>query len=197
VSFVPDLAVEGKAHGREAGAVVVVQRTGYRVGQFGRALAPWVPERDLALAAAILSPVQLAAFQRLPAADQRHAARVARTLLAADARDPDLIVAALLHDLGKVEATGSGRVWLPHRVANVLLSRRWPAIWRRLSDQPHAGPALGCYLLRHHAVLGAAWAARLGVAPRACQLIAAHQEGVVAPDLLPALAQLRQADDRS
>ena len=191
------MAVEGEAQLGEAEAVVVVQRTGYRVGQFGRALAPWVPERDLALAAALLTPTQLAAFQRLPAADQRHAARVARALLAADACDPDLLVAALLHDLGKVAEAGRGRVWLPHRVANVLLARWWPAAWRWLSDRPRSGPALGCYLLRHHAALGAAWAARLGVSSRACQLIAAHQAGTVAPDLLPALAQLRQVDDRS
>jgi len=31
--------------------------------------------------------------------------------------------------------------------------------------------------LRQHPTLGATWAARLGVAPRACALIAAHQDG--------------------
>ena len=68
-----------------------------------------MPGHDRALAAAMLAPPQFAAFRRLPAADQRHAAAVLRLLLAEGARDPDLLVAALLHDLGKVEEHGGGR----------------------------------------------------------------------------------------
>ena len=174
-----------------------VERIAYRVGQFVRALSPWVPGRDRALAAAVLAPAPLAAFLRLAAADQRHAAAVLRLLLAEGARDSDLLVAALLHDLGKVEERGAGRVRLPHRVARVLLERYWPAAWELASARPRRGPLLGCYLLRHHPALGAAWAARLGCPPRACALIAAHQDGAVAADLDDALCRLRRADDRA
>jgi hypothetical protein len=130
-------------------------------------------------------------------ADQRHAARVARSLLAEGARDPDLIVAALLHDLGKVDPQGEGRVTVAHRVAKVLLARLSPGTWARLSATPSPGFARGCYLLQHHPALGAAWAAALDVSPRARALIAAHQEGTACSDAADALLRLRRADDRA
>lgn len=176
-----------------------------------------VPARDRALAAAMLPPAQLAAFAQLASTDQRHAARVLRALLAQGERDADLLVAALLHDLGKVDPCGIGRVRLPHRVSKVLLRRSSPALWRRVSSRPGRGPLHGYYLLHHHPALGAAWALRLGVAPHACALIAAHQgdgagealgvESVMAAATKGAdwdaaefgrlLAALRWADDRA
>ena len=172
-------------------------RARYRVGQFARALVPWTSTRDRALTAAVLSPAQCAAFRSLAAADQRHATRVLRRLLAEGVRDPDLLVAALLHDLGKVEPGGAGRVRLAHRVAKVILARAWPRAWDHLSARPRRGPAMGCYLLRHHPALGAAWAARLGCTPRTCALIAAHQGGQVAASEQGALCRLRRADDQA
>lgn len=169
----------------------------YRVGQLGQALSPVVPHRDVRLAAALLAPPQLAVFQRLPATDRRHAARVLRRLLAEGARDPDLLVAALLHDLGKIDLARRGRVRIAHRVARVVLQPRWPAVWHWLGARPRRGALFGCYLLRHHAMLGADWAARLGCTPRACALIAAHETGDVPSDLATALAWLRRVDDWS
>jgi len=136
-----------------------------------------VPLRDRALAVALLTPPQLAAFCLLAPTDQRHAVRVLRALLARGERDADLLLAALLHDLGKADPQGLGRVRLPHRVSNVLARRLAPGFWDWASAQPGRGPLRGYYLLRQHPTLGATWAARLGVAPRACALIAAHQDG--------------------
>jgi len=76
-----------------------------------------VPLRDRALAVALLTPPQLAAFCLLAPTDQRHAVRVLRALLARGERDADLLLAALLHDLGKADPQGLGRVRLPSRVA--------------------------------------------------------------------------------
>ncbi len=177
--------------------VVGIGRVAYRIGQLGRGLVPWVPDRDRTLAAAVLTDRQFAAFQRMSPADQCHAVRVVRLLLAEGARDPDLIIAGLLHDLGKVDAQGPGRVLLVHRVAKVLLVRLLPDLWDRLSDTPQSGLARGFALLRHHPALGATWAATLDVSPRACALIAAHQEGPICPDAIAALTQLRCADDRA
>lgn len=177
--------------------MVGIGRAGYRIGQFVRGLVPWVPARDRALAAAVLTARQFAAFCLMTPADQRHAVRVARSVLAAGARDPDLIVAALLHDLGKVDPQGLGRVMVVHRVAKVLLVRLSPRTWARLSAISRPGIGRGCYLLQHHPALGAAWAAGLDVSPRARALIAAHQEGTVGPDATDALLHLRRADDRS
>ncbi len=174
-------------------------RAGYRLGQFGRALDFRVPHRDRALAAALLTPAQLAAFHLMGSPDRRHAARVTRALQDAGARDPDLLVAALLHDLGKVDAAGRGRVRLPHRVSKVLLARLAPWLWRWAGGRARRGPTRGYYLLQQHPALGAAWAARLGVSPRACALIAAHQEGPGRSVGVDAtlLRQLRAADDRN
>ncbi|MFN8511694.1 MAG: hypothetical protein U0232_04685 [Thermomicrobiales bacterium] len=169
----------------------------YRIGQFGRGLAPWVPARDRALAAAVLTGRQFAAFCSMAPADQRHAVRVARALVAEGARDPDLIVAGLLHDLGKVDPQGHGHVLVIHRVAKVVLARLSPGAWGWLSAVERPGFVRGCYLLQQHPALGAAWAADLGVSSRACALIAAHQEGTVGPDAADALVWLRRADDRA
>jgi hypothetical protein len=149
------------------------------------------------LAAAVLTGRQFAAFCLMSPADQRHAARVARALVAEGTRDPDLIVAGLLHDLGKVDRWGRGRVLVFHRVAKVLLARLWPGAWTWLSDADRPSVVRGCYLLQQHPALGAAWAADLGVSSRACALIAAHQEGLVGAGAREALARLRRADDRA
>jgi hypothetical protein len=190
-------------------------RASYRLGQLGLALSPLVPARDHALAAALLTPPQLAAFGLLAPNDRRHAVRVLRILLAGGERDADLLVAALLHDLGKADPQGLGRVRLPHRVSKVLARRLLPGLWNRVSARPGRGPLRGYYLLRQHPTLGAAWAARLGVAPRACALIVAHQDGDDGDVTTPAsaaatgrprwdtdefarvLAALRWADDRA
>lgn len=171
-----------------------------------------VPERDRALAAALLTPSQLAAFSLLAPTDRRHAARVLRALLARGERDADLLLAALLHDLGKTDPHRLGRVRLLHRVTKVLARRLAPGVWVWASARPGRGPLHGYYLLRRHPLLGATWAAQLGVAPRACALIAAHQDGdqgafasLAGPDgtrweadeFARALAALRWADDHA
>lgn len=169
----------------------------YRAGQFAQALWPRVAPRDAALARAILEPPAQIAFERMPPADRRHAARLCRRLLALYPRDSDLATAALLHDLGKVARAERGRVRLPHRVAHVLLKHFAPAFWGQLTDQPTPGPLHGLYLLRHHAQLGAAWAHELGVSRRACELIAAHDGADCTPGLVTTVALLRAEDQRS
>ncbi len=153
-----------------------------------------MPTRDRALAAALLTAPQLAAFGLLAPTDQRHAARVLRALLTRGERDADLLVAALLHDLGKADPQGLGRVRLSHRVSTVVVRRLAPGFWDWASARPGRGPLHGYYLLRQHPALGAAWAAHLGVTPRACALIAAHQDGAAPslPTTVPPIAIARE-----
>jgi len=79
-------------------------------GRFTRALYPGAPRsEDLAWVATILPPEVDAAFLRQPRHDQRHAIGVARDVEArlvgtADAGDPRWLAAALLHDIGKLDA---------------------------------------------------------------------------------------------
>jgi hypothetical protein len=96
-------------------------------------------------------------------ADQRHCLAVRDALLAVGARDPDLLVAALLHDAGK------GRTGLPPRVVHALGQAygSWiPVLARRL-------PALrpGLDRLADHPARSADLASDAGCTPRTVELI--------------------------
>ncbi|RLC68630.1 MAG: hypothetical protein DRI52_09655, partial [Chloroflexi bacterium] len=95
----------------------------YRVRQFWWALRAQVPADAWPIIEANLTAEQLALFRTMPPSDQRHSLNVYRTLLAEGQTNQDLLVAALLHDVGK--AGGQLRLW--HRVAIVLLRAFWPA----------------------------------------------------------------------
>lgn len=144
--------------------------------------------------AALLSAHQRAAWDALPAMERAHLARVGRTLLEAGHTAPDLLVAAVFHDVGK--HTGRGGVRLLHRVARVLLDRFAPGQIARLRASS-AAPALlyPLWLSVHHARLGAAHAGELGCSPRVCWLIAHHEDTPPVQDA--GLAALQWADNRS
>lgn len=146
-------------------------------------------DRDAILAEA-LSPPQDAAFATLPAFDQRHLCAVYRFLKARGVSSPELLQAALLHDLGKV--ANGGRVRLLDRAAKVVLETVAPGALHRLSALPAPRWRRGLALAVHHPVLGAAWAAELGCNERVCWLIAHHADEAPPDD--PELALLIRAD---
>jgi hypothetical protein len=148
-------------------------RTRYRIAQGVDSLVPRVPaDRDTILAA-VLSPEQRRAFLGLSSVDQAHLFRVYRAVKTAEpAASSDLLVAALLHDIGKVSP--EGRVRLVHRVLRVALAKFAPAIWKRASALPAPRWRLGFALAEHHPVLGARVAEHLGSSVRTCWLIEHH-----------------------
>ena len=79
-------------------------------GRFVRALWPGPPRADdLAWVESVLTPAGFVQFRRQPNHDQRHAIGVARDMEArlagtVYARDPRWLSAALLHDIGKLDA---------------------------------------------------------------------------------------------
>jgi len=101
----------------------------YRVSQFFRALVAWVPKRELGLLSEYLTPPQAELFQRMPRSDQRHGLDVFHALRRKRQHAHDLLVAALLHDVGK--SGGGLRLW--HRVLIVLIKALWPQLLDRLS----------------------------------------------------------------
>lgn len=169
---------------RKPGLGHVLARTIYRARQFFHALtAPLVLEEPEGVDE-VLTPAQRALLDRMPAADRRHAFAVYRMLREQGHRSPDLLAAALLHDLGK--AALAPPIWV--RVLVVLLERFAPrfleppvparekgANRRRILQGP---VGLADYLAqyRDHAELGARWAEATGCSPLTVALIRRHHE---------------------
>ena len=171
-------------------------RPWYRVRQFWGALGWGAKPVEEAVLSTHLNAAQIALFQRMCAAEQRHALAVLRTLQrgeeevasqfngsqvpAAQSRqhhaaqavvvEPALAQAALLHDTGKV----GGRIQLWHRVSTVLLHALYPALLHRLArNEPHSW-RYPFFVLLYHAELSAKLVAGAGTDALAVALIRAH-----------------------
>lgn len=154
-------------------------------------MLPRVPADQGALVAALLTDRQATAFRSLPRYDQAHLCRVVHLLHRWGVDDPDLLMAGLLHDVGK--AGPDSRAWLTDRVARVLLHRIAPGLLHRLSQLPAPRWRRGLAIMEHHAAIGAERAARLGCSSRTCWLIRYHDDASVA-QYHPELSVLAAAD---
>ena len=123
---------------------------------------------------AILNPAQAVAFSALPSFDRAHLRSVFDLLQRNGESDNDLLVAALLHDLGKCR--NGHCVRLIHRVARVILRRVSPSALERLARWPAPTWRVGFALAVHHPGLGAEKAGQLGCSARTCWLIAHHED---------------------
>src|SRR5438874_7077470 len=130
-------------------------------------VARWLPASALPL------------FNSMSAADQRHSLRVCQGLQARGCTDPDLLAAALLHDVGKAQ----GRVPFWTRPAIVLGKRFAPRLLERLALPPSG------FEKRHaprwqrslsyawwHADVGADLAAAAGLSEQAVLYIRIHHQ---------------------
>lgn len=126
---------------------------------------------DLALIQTYLDPAQRDLFLQQSLADQRHSIDLCRRLRDDGHDEPALLVAALLHDVGK----SRGRLPLPHRVLYSFCATYRPdlARWLGGTNCPRwRGPF---YLARHHATIGADAARRAGSTEQVVALIAGHE----------------------
>jgi putative nucleotidyltransferase with HDIG domain len=168
------------------------KRVTYRVAQFIRHLH-WRgnQETDAALSA-LLSSTEWELVQKLSPADRRHALSIHSTLTRQGHDDPDLLKAALLHDIGKVDT--SGRVTIVHRVTKVLLAVVAPPLLDHLMRDGGGMLRHGLYLAHNHPEIGARKAKDAGASERLCWLIANHHDGTIPDD--PQLAALRAIDEK-
>ncbi len=157
-----------------------LSRAGYRVGQVRQQLGfvSLLSEEEMAEVAARLPPPALELFQTMSAADQRHALRVYRALLACGCMDEDMLIAALLHDIGKA----SGRVPFWTRPAIVLGKKLAPGLLTRLAVYPHEDDGKRAAWRRSlgyawfHAEVGAKLAAAAGLSERTVLYIRTHHQ---------------------
>ena len=161
----------------------VVRQAGHLARRFVGSLSrSAISPADLAWVADQLSSGELALWQRFGVADQRHTLAIARStldLLPADRRgDRRIVVAALMHDIGKLDA-GLGTLG---RIAATL----WSAVRGEAAAE---GEGRFARYLRHEPI-GASWCAALGCDP----LVVALVGGDEAADPIASSA-LRAADD--
>jgi len=180
----------------------------YRIRQFWQAVDGAPDPGDLALAHGILTPPQMELFQRLQLSEQAHSLQVCKRLAqqeegaSGDGWD-DLLVAALLHDVGKNRQPLSLLERVEIVVTKVLLPEK-SKVWGAAPPGDAAGQQSGWrrpfVTAEHHAEWGAQMAAAAGASPLAAALIRRHQElpnpgSTALEERL--LARLQSADNNS
>lgn len=169
----------------------------YRLGQFWRIVTA-VPLSPLAQqeVRAILRDAEYALFGRFAASDQWHSYRVYRMLVEAGHTHPDLLTAALLHDVGKtcVHLT----VW--HRTWIVLGQVFWPGKLAAWGEGEAIGWKRPFVVKAQHPDWGAEMAAAAGSSALAVALIRQHQDVVpetADTEIAHLLRLLQWADDQN
>jgi len=174
----------------------MLSRLAYRARQFWNALLS--PQRRVETRAISppLTSAQVILFRRMQPSEQVHAYQVFQHLKAVGHTDSDLLVAALLHDVGKILYPLS----IFDRVVIVLGKRLFPRAAQRWSGGTPRGLRRPFVVAVNHAAWGADLAAQAGASSRTVELIRCHQDSP-APETGSRterlLAALHAADDES
>lgn len=152
-------------------------RIGYRARQFWFALTATPDPNQLAQARQVLSPALMALFQRMQAGEQAHSLAIFCQLCEQNETQEDLLVAALLHDVGK----GRYPLRLWERVLIVLARVFVPERVKAWGSGEPRGWKRAFVVAERHPAWGAELAAAAGASPLAVSIIRRHQE-----PLLPA-----------
>jgi len=155
----------------------------YRVHQFRHAVSAKPASEELDEIRAILTPEQMALFGLMQASEQAHSLRVYKQLrylgeAGLIVQHPDLLVAALLHDVGKSRQP----LRLFERVIVVLGKALFPNRSRNwgngIFDEPSSlrGWRRAFVVAEQHPMWGAKMAAEAGTSPLVVSLIRRHQD---------------------
>ncbi len=174
----------------------MISRLTYRSRQFWNVLiSPRKRVRSEALMGC-LSPSQLMLFRRMQPSEQIHAYQVYKRLGAAGQTDPDLLRAALLHDVGKILYPLS----IFERVMIVVGKRFFRKRTKEWAEGPLDGLRRPFVVAERHAEWGADLASQAGAPARTVELIRRHQDAPLAdtgPEIEHLLAALQAADNAS
>ena len=176
---------------------MMLERVGYRARQFWAAVRAAPDPADLELAQQYLTAGQMELFLSMQPSEQAHSLQVFKQLCrqAGDMPEqiqkhyPDLLVAGLLHDVGKI----CQPLHLWERVLIVLVRAIFPhkvQQWGRTQDGAGVEPGDKAarpgwrrpfIVAEQHPRWGADLAAQAGVSPLAVALILHHQRKTIAP----------------
>lgn len=176
-------------------------RVFYRVRQFWLALWADADPEELEHARSVLTPAQMALFAGLQRNEQAHALSVYRQLVDQGETSPDLLVAALLHDVGK--SRSPLRLW--ERILIVLAKAIFPAQSRRWGNPSPEWSGREVWrrafvVAEQHPAWGAALAAEADASPQAVMLIRLHQDPPSTPvdaEVKRLLLKLQAVDDHT
>jgi hypothetical protein len=169
-------------------------RIRYRIGQFWNAFAARPSTGQLERAHSLLGDPLMTLFQGMQPGEQAHSLQIFDSLIAQDETDPDLLAAALLHDLGK------SRIHLnPFERALVVIGNHLlpskAAAWGQA--EPH-GWKRAFVVAAQHPAWGADMAQKAGASPVTVRLIRQHQDRL--PPAMqkrdPLLYRLQLLDDK-
>jgi hypothetical protein len=173
-----------------------LSRLAYRSRQFWNAV--FTPPRQVPgeLLAPHLTPALCELFWQMQPSEQAHALKVMQRLQAAGQTDPDLLAAALLHDVGKSLAPLS--VW--ERVG-IVLFKRFRFGFEKDGRRPGGrGLRRALRVAAGHPAWGADLAAEAGAGERTVELIRRHQDSFTSRPGSPLdelLRALQSADDEN
>lgn len=156
----------------------MLKRFLYRIRQYRHAVSARPTDNDLEEVSVWLTPSQKMLFSQLQPSDQMHAIEVTRKLLHQGETHPELLAAALLHDVGKSRyplqpwdraIIVMGQKLSPRLLENLL---RRPLLSSKVSDRLRRLYAIA----EQHPTWGAEMARQAGISPLAEALIRRHQD---------------------
>ena len=168
----------------------------YRLRQGFRALGSWLRPVDDRVAEQYLDPALFALYLTMRRSERQHSLRILCDLRAAGHENPDLFVAALLHDVGKTRT----HFFLPEKVLVVLVKAMAPSLYQRWGSGPAQGWPRPFAVSAQHPAWGAAMVADAGGSALAVELVSRHAEPPEHPPQTEAdrlLLALQAVDDRN
>ncbi len=172
----------------------------YRFRQGVRALGAWMRPVDDSQAERYLTPPLFALYLQMRRTERQHSLRVAQALLNDGHTHPDLLVAALLHDVGKIRTC----FFLPEKVMVVLVKAFSPVLyhrWGSISDRDSRWGWRRPFVVSvQHPIWGADMVADAGGSTLAVDLIRRHADPLPNPSQTEAdrlLVLLQAVDDQN